>query len=99
MHRRQAASVPRSARIAAHRFNLLRCHFPLERTETTQAESVFPGDDTDLFTAFSRQMLAQGVIFEAAFEGQGNCFRHAGIRLPGRETEVKMEINGAWNID
>src|SRR5215212_12241861 len=96
VRRSQVASIPR---ITAHCFNMFWRNFSLERTEPAQAKSMFPSHTANLFYTFSRQMFTQRVILEAPFQGQGNCFRHAGICLTWRETKVKVEIYGAWNID
>src|SRR5215212_731921 len=91
----QIASV---LRIAAHGFNMLLCDFSLERTEPAQAKSMFFSHSTNLFHAFSRQMLAQRIILKSSFQGQHHCFSHTGIGFAWRKTKVKVEINRSWDI-
>src|SRR5512146_1882842 len=96
VRRAQAAS---SLRITAHGLNMLWCDLSLERAEPAQAKPVFLCHGTNLFHALSCQVFAQGVILEASFQSQGNRFSHAAIGFSWRKTKVKMEINGAWNIN
>src|SRR5215213_3891947 len=96
VRRLQLASI---LRVAAHGFNMLLSHFSLERTESTQAKSVFLCHCTNFFHAFSCKMFTQCIILEASFQCQGNCLSHTGICLSRRETKVKMEINGARNVN
>src|SRR5512138_1212788 len=96
VHRVQIAS---GLRIAAHRFNMLCCDLPLERTEPAQAEPMLLCHGANLFDTFPCKVLAQGVILEASFQSQGNRFSHTAISFSWRKTKIKMEINGAWNID
>src|SRR6266508_1725213 len=96
MCRLQLASI---LRIAAHGFNMLLSYFSLKRPESAQAKSMFLCHCTNFFHAFSRQMFTQRIILEPSFQCQGNGLSHAGIRLSWRATKVKVEINGAWNVD
>src|SRR5690606_5358635 len=84
-------------RVAPHCLNLLGCHFPLERTKTAQAETVFPCDRTDFLDPRPGDVLPERVILEPPLQSQGNRLRPAGEPLAGRKTEVKVEINGSWH--
>ena len=52
---------------------------------------MFGGYLCNFIDARSRDMFADGVIFKAAFQGQGDCFCHAGVSLAWWKTEIEID--------
>src|SRR5574341_1615743 len=90
---------PRTFRILAHDFNLLRGYFPFERAKPAQAKTMFLGNPIDLFHTFAREVFAKSIILKFSIQCQGDGLSHTSIGPAGRKPEVKMKINGSWHID